>query len=85
MSNTAENVRLISPQRRRIYPNPQTGAHLHAAGSLVATQREGLAVGQPDAITWEALKRLGWTEYRGPSTTDERGYIIPGSDLGVGR
>lgn len=82
--NPVENVRLISPQRKRIYPNPQTGAHVQTAGSLVTKEREGLAVGQPDSLTWEALKKLGWTEYRGPAQTDERGYIIP-ETMGAGQ
>ncbi len=82
--NPVENVRLLSPQRRRIYPNPQTGTCLHGPGPLVLKLREGLEPGQPDSMTWEALKKLGWTEYRGPAQTDERGYIITGT-MGAGQ
>lgn len=81
---SALNARLLSPQRKRIYPNQQTGTHMSGAGKIARKQREGLAPGQPDMVTWEALLKLGWTEYRGPATTDERGYIVPGSDLGRG-
>jgi len=77
--------RLLSPMRMRIYPNLTTGAGIRAAGSLVVRQREGYEPGEADPVTWSALKRAGWVEYDGPAQTDERGYIIPGTDPAVRR
>ena len=72
--------RLLSPMKQRIYPNARTGAGIDTAGEGVKAQRAGLEVGQPDMTTWINLKKLGWTEYAGPARTDERGYIIAGTD-----
>lgn len=75
--------RLLSPMRRRIYPNAKTGTAIEKAGPLVQALRANLQPGQPDMMTWMGLKKLGWTEYAGPGVTDERGYIVPGSDPAV--
>lgn len=73
-------TRLLSPQRHRIYPNATTGTRQETAGSIAKKTREGYSEGQADPTTWDALKRLGWTDYDGPAKTDERGYIVRGSD-----
>ena len=74
-------VRLLSPNRRRVYPNPKTGTLLpRATGAESAhstlVQREGLRPGQADDITWDCLVALGWTEYRGQAQPNPLGYII---------
>lgn len=69
--------RLISPQKRRLYPNAKTGTGFSGAGVLAMRQREGLEVGQLDQVTWNALVKLGWVVYDGPAKTDEYGYIVP--------
>jgi hypothetical protein len=79
MSDTA-TPRLLSPHRRRLYPNGLTGAYISTAKGAVLTQREGLKPGEADTLTWEALVKSGWTPYDGPAKTDDRGWIIPGSD-----
>lgn len=77
-------TRLLSPMKRRIYPNARTGAGMETGGSLVQKLRNGLKVGEGDATTRDALRRLGWVDYDGPGQTDERGYIIPGTDIARG-
>lgn len=77
-------TRLLSPNKQRIYPNARTGAGISRAGTTVKTLRDGLDEGTPDEVTWLGLKKLGWTEYEGPARTDERGYIIPGTDPDLG-
>jgi hypothetical protein len=73
------STRLLSPMRKRIYPNARTGTYLQSAGEIVKMQRAGLNPGQADTITWNALIKLGWTIYDGAGQTDERGYVIPGT------
>lgn len=73
-------TRLLSPMKRRIYPNAKTGIRIATAGPAVKAQREGYREGESDPITWSALQRLGWTPYDGPAQTDENGYIIRGTD-----
>lgn len=75
--------RLLSPNKLRLYPNARSGAGIDTAGELVKTWRAGLSVGEPDVPTWINLKQLGWTEYTGPARTDERGYIIAGTDPAI--
>jgi len=70
--------------RRRIYPNATTGTGLHGAGPIVLAQRRGIEPGESDTITWDALEKLGWSFYDGPAKTDERGYVVHGSDPGRG-
>jgi hypothetical protein len=72
--------RLLSPMRRRLYPNARTGTGIDNAGSIIKDQRRHLGPGVPDSMTWEGLLKLGWTEYNGPAETDNLGYIVPGSD-----
>lgn len=75
--------RLISPNRTRLYPNARTGAGVEAAGPIVKARREGLAQGEGDMMTWEALLKCGWKPYDGPAETDPRGYIVKGSDPSI--
>lgn len=75
--------RLLSPMRRRLYPNARTGTGISTAGNVVQSQREGLKPGQADDVTWNTLAKMGWVEYTGPAQTDERGYIIPGTDPAI--
>lgn len=72
-------TRLLSPERRRIYPNPRTGTGIEGAGPIVKQQRRELEPGQPDQITWQALLRLGWVVYDGPGQVNDRGFVIPGT------
>ena len=78
-----KDARLLSPLRKRIYPNAMTGTHIGSAGPIVKATRQGAEPGQPDSVTWDCLERLGWTVYTGPAETDERGYIIPGTDPSI--
>lgn len=80
-------IRLLSPERRRIYPNPKTGTYLPrppGPGSKFANstldQREGLKPGQPDDITWDCLVKIGWTEYLGAAEVTDQGYIKKSPD-----
>jgi hypothetical protein len=75
--------RLLSPEKRRLYPNARTGTGIQTVGPVTREQRRGLQPGQADDVTWECLKKMGWVEYDGPATTDERGYIVPGSDPNI--
>lgn len=61
------DIRLLSPMKRRIYPNPTS------TGST----------GAVDMVTWNALVAAGWREYSGPAATDGRGWVMPGSDPAV--
>jgi len=79
MSNTIP-TRLLSPRRRRIYPNALTGTHIAGAGKSVKSQRGGLAPGESDPTTWDALERAGWSVYMGPAQTDPQGFVVKGSD-----
>ena len=73
-------LRLISPTFRRIYPNARTGTGMKTAGPLVREQRAGYEEGQADPVTIQCLIELDWKPYDGPALTDERGYIIRGTD-----
>lgn len=81
-------MRLLSPQRRRIYPNPQTDQamipRLNPA-TVRGVPTPPYLSPAPDARTWDALKRAGWTEYDGPAEVDAFGYIVPGSDTAISR
>lgn len=74
-------MRLLSPTKTRIYPNPSTGVEGNQeVGPVFAVQRGGLSRGQADAVTMAALLKLGWKQYEGPARTDDRGWVIPGTD-----
>lgn len=79
------SIRLLSPEKRRIYPNLRTGNFLPKASSegaehATVKQRAGLSVGQADDITWDGLVKCGWEPYEGDAATDERGFIVCGAD-----
>lgn len=76
----SKDIRLISPMHARIYPNPLTGHFQSPVGSVFHHQRRGLKRGEADAITAQALMKMGWRLYSGPAVTDDRGWIVPGSD-----
>lgn len=64
---SAVDIRLLSPMKRRVYPNPSSSA----------------GTGAMDMTTWKTLIAAGWREYAGPATTDGRGWVKPGSDPAV--
>lgn len=66
-----EAIRLLSPHRRRIYPNAQTGN---------GQKRDGIAPGVGDTLTAQVLMACGWKQYDGLARTDIRGWIIPDTD-----
>ena len=73
-------IRLLSPERRRIYPNGRTGTRLpvqpeHEGNNITLMQRAGLNPGQPDDMTWDCLIMFGWVIYEGQAQTDEEGFI----------
>lgn len=80
------DLRLLSPAQRRIYPNAKTGTGIAPAviemGDKHPTlrQRAGRKPGEPDDTTWDALVKLGWTQYRGDAQTDISGFVTVGPD-----
>lgn len=75
-------TRLLSPTKKRIYPNPSTGLNQGDSERSTNVVRRASMLnepGEPDLMTVEALKKAGWTDYDGPGKTDKLGFVIPGT------
>lgn len=97
--DTEEHPRLLSPNHRRLYPNPLTKYAVKADSadserethrkvryidmSVVGVPDTRWSVNDIDTRTWDNLVFAGWTEYSGPAQTDRYGYIVPGTDPGI--
>lgn len=77
------SIRLLSPQRRRLYPNATTERTASNGRGVLTPFRDGLVAGEPDLQTWGVLWLFGWRPYTGPAKTNDRGYIVGGSDPAI--
>lgn len=76
-------TRLLSPRKNRIYPNAMTGMNQGDTRNSSNRRRRELEdkkPGEADLMTITALKNAGWTDYDGTAQTDNRGFVVPGTE-----